>query len=686
MPYNAQGVFTRIYSWVTDATNGIVIDPTRMDKDSNDIAAGLSAAATKSALAAKTGASMIGTSSGKTLDQVLSSGTGNASSFDSLAALRLYSTKATAALSATVASFAGTNAATVQPAPFQGNYYVNLTDTTSADNGWSIIVDAAGNRWYLSPQPTYSMAQLGAINDGTTSSSAAFALAEASSIDGFYLPEGTYVTGLAAVSKRYFGPGQLILTGGNGVNGHPVEFQLPKQGGLTSGMSTAFIQGRTDIFLGDSITWGYGATTIPYMYMNQLQRYLNTRQSSGQGTFQNGGSLTQLAITQAGSITVGNNGPIQHSLILGVGASLTFSADYVDVVSAYFMRTPSAGTLTLTTSTPSPGTVLGSFSCAGAAAANVLGNFTTLAKGLPGQQFTITASGAAVEVTGITAYHSISGNSYASPVLLQMHANSGYSTADFALPSVCSSIIAQQMFPSSNFSRVIIALGTNDIYNATKAVSSAQYKANLLSIINQINVGTNFTFVLVIPYEASATWGAPIKEPFDNYRRAVLEVARIKGTDVMDLSAIDLVSIGGLDPDGLHPNNYGHSIIADAWYKKLYANMVFADRTGTVNLGTSITAATGGYSVPGVTMGTQSKFFWNGTITTGAAIAANSTIATVSTEFSPLTAKAFAVPCWVGTTATTMNVLINRAGIMTCINAIPSGANLSFDGICYSYT
>lgn len=47
MPYNGVGVFTRIYQWVQDAANGIFVDATRTDTDSNDIAAGLTNCVTR---------------------------------------------------------------------------------------------------------------------------------------------------------------------------------------------------------------------------------------------------------------------------------------------------------------------------------------------------------------------------------------------------------------------------------------------------------------------------------------------------------------------------------------------------------------------------------------------------------------------------------------------------------------
>jgi hypothetical protein len=42
MPWNGTGTFSRIYSWVTDAANGIFVRSDRMDTDSDDIANGIS--------------------------------------------------------------------------------------------------------------------------------------------------------------------------------------------------------------------------------------------------------------------------------------------------------------------------------------------------------------------------------------------------------------------------------------------------------------------------------------------------------------------------------------------------------------------------------------------------------------------------------------------------------------------
>ena len=47
MPFNGAGTFNRLYSWVTDAANGIFVSSTRTDADTDDIATGLSTCITK---------------------------------------------------------------------------------------------------------------------------------------------------------------------------------------------------------------------------------------------------------------------------------------------------------------------------------------------------------------------------------------------------------------------------------------------------------------------------------------------------------------------------------------------------------------------------------------------------------------------------------------------------------------
>jgi len=94
--------------------------------------------------------------------------------FDSIAALRANANPNIISKACSVTSYYGGNAVALQQPPFQGNYFIKTSDTTSADNGSTIIVDAAGNRWYLSKTPSLSSTQFGADPTGIADCATAF--------------------------------------------------------------------------------------------------------------------------------------------------------------------------------------------------------------------------------------------------------------------------------------------------------------------------------------------------------------------------------------------------------------------------------------------------------------------------------------------------------------------------------
>lgn len=47
MPFSGTGIFSRVYQWTNDAANGLFVDATRTDTDSNDIASGLTNCVTR---------------------------------------------------------------------------------------------------------------------------------------------------------------------------------------------------------------------------------------------------------------------------------------------------------------------------------------------------------------------------------------------------------------------------------------------------------------------------------------------------------------------------------------------------------------------------------------------------------------------------------------------------------------
>lgn len=84
-----------------------------------------------------------------------------------------------------------------------GEYWYDSTDTTSADNGGTIIVASDGGRWKLVVVGPVSAKQFGAKGDGTTNDSAALQAAHNTG-KLIYYPEGNYL----------FSPGITIVSGG----------------------------------------------------------------------------------------------------------------------------------------------------------------------------------------------------------------------------------------------------------------------------------------------------------------------------------------------------------------------------------------------------------------------------------------------------------------------------------------
>ena len=170
MPFNGAGVFSRLYSWVTDAVNGLPISPSRMDADSNDIAAGLTLCLTKNGQSTPTANLPMG---GYKLTGL---GTGSAAS-DSVnfGQLTAYTTGLVTDTVAGVRALLKTGSVlrTFVTGYYAagdgggGEYWYNPTDTSSADNGGTIIVANDGGRWYLVYDGVISSAQFGASSTQT---------------------------------------------------------------------------------------------------------------------------------------------------------------------------------------------------------------------------------------------------------------------------------------------------------------------------------------------------------------------------------------------------------------------------------------------------------------------------------------------------------------------------------------
>ncbi|WP_175812938.1 glycosyl hydrolase family 28-related protein [Burkholderia contaminans] len=148
----------------------------------------VSAAVSSDSLAGSTGSSLIGTPDGSTLANTLLLGLNRV--VDSIAALR-----------ATNHTFFSRAFVTGYYAPHDGGggaYQYDPNDTSSADNGGTIIVASDGGRWKLQAIHTVTIRQFGAKGDGTTDDTAAIQAGLNAGLMALHVPDGTFLvaTGL----------------------------------------------------------------------------------------------------------------------------------------------------------------------------------------------------------------------------------------------------------------------------------------------------------------------------------------------------------------------------------------------------------------------------------------------------------------------------------------------------------
>lgn len=89
-----------------------------------------------------------------------------------------------------------------------GTFKINTSDTTSADNGGTILVDASGRRWYRQYYEDISTRWFGSQGNDSADDTAAISAALSASDGVVRLPEGTHkITATLMLNKRLIGAG-----------------------------------------------------------------------------------------------------------------------------------------------------------------------------------------------------------------------------------------------------------------------------------------------------------------------------------------------------------------------------------------------------------------------------------------------------------------------------------------------
>ena len=185
-------------------------------------------------------------------------------------------------LSPSVASVAALRAATATTLPTNqcfvvgyyagsdgggGFYWYNSTESVSADNGGSIIVDASNRRWYLDNfSRPYSVRQFGAKGDGVTNDQAAIqnCINAVQAMGGgiVYFPSAP--SGYPAAAPGFPAANYLVATGTLAVTAGGVYLQGP---GKLGGVSITFTNGAADCItaIGPSFAgsiYGFGVSGL----------------------------------------------------------------------------------------------------------------------------------------------------------------------------------------------------------------------------------------------------------------------------------------------------------------------------------------------------------------------------------------------------------------------------------------
>lgn len=451
----------------------------------------------------------------------------------------------------------------------------------------------------------------------------------------------------------------------------------------------AIDQAGAVIIVGDSLTEGVGASNFERGYIEQLNRSIWNHLDNGDRTDRGyryetllnmGNQLAQTGISSNGSITSG--GAVQDRLSLSDGQSITITGREITAADVYYDADLSSGVIefALNGNNYASKTVSGT---------GIRSTFSTYPYGADQyikdtDTITITANGGAVVVTGILTLR----QSSRSP-LVYIAGKSGWSFNEHAAAAQSADLAAHvNSFRSSSPKLLLIALGTNSIYNAGIAVTPAQYVTDLDNLIGTYaGLMSALTPVVWMPPRSDEGVFPATQGDYDDY---VTEVVQYCETNNYQLIRLDESTLSKdlFYSDGVHPTNQGHAIIARLLCENLritYNPYRFEGAVSeplnvasTVTFGTGWSAANGdptNYTPKSYRQGEQ--VFLSGGAELGGG--ATTTVMTLDdTDHRPSRALTFQIRTNVGT----IDCAINTSGVVT-IGGTTGIARVFFDGVNY---
>lgn len=440
-----------------------------------------------------------------------------------------------------------------------GTFYWDST-STKADNGGTIIQSTGitAGRWKRIFVGNINVKWFGAKGDGITNDTLAIQKADALGAV-LQLDNGTYLSTYKPKNK-IIGTGELKYNQYKYMTNSEIQYPFSMNGAIKEGDKTKVV------FIGDSITFGHGLNNDE-IYTTIMQDRINKYCNTGYTNTASGSTVLNRASGEVG-VTNGTSGIIKSSKIISSNGVLSFTGISASKINIRINGTTTTGNLEVYRN-------------------SVL--VETLSTALVvGDNQLVESSISELLIDGVVQFKAVSGiveinslefeNSYKRRTQIITHAKSGYSTQDFVdtktlLNSELSGIFQGQL--------LVVALGTNDIYNPSKAVSSLQYKSNILSILDATS--STAVPVVVVPPVPSYSSFVEILEPHINYRKVIYDIASERRCKIIDLSNLDMSSNWGslsmYQPDGLHPNKYGAATIANYYLSELFGIKIETSRS-----------------------------------------------------------------------------------------------------------
>ena len=332
------------------------------------------------------------------------------------------------------------------------------------------------------------------------------------------------------------------------------------QGAHEQSLNRAFnLDLRTNVVLiGDSITEGVDATEWKARYCNQFMQSLVNAADQGYRHFGNARIQKDFEDTRKNTDgTFISGGVVGQALQLLSGQSITLTNYTAQLFDVMYDADQSTGGLELYVN----GILAASHTCSGSGLQSSFPDLQLKQDTNEVDQVEIKSTGTVIINSTSFLSRSFSGQSTLTGFVIP---RSGWAFQNFNTPDQMDKITEYATFASSQSVVYIIALGTNNLYNPTYQVTPDEYITELEALVDGLNSRVqNASFLISVPPKAGSQWGTLPGYTYTQYTDKILDFCETNNYKPIRFDQIEFDNLG-LTPDGIHPNDDGMAVMAQA--------------------------------------------------------------------------------------------------------------------------